>query len=178
MKRFACSLVLVLTACGVKGPPTGKSNVSGTTPSIMSAGANSFTGADANNPPQMVKGWTIYLFSNGPGANCNSADTKVVASIGIFTNQMADSTHKTAQLAEGEYTIVTQSPPPVNGTGGAATMGANGLDNIGGLVTITDFYAEKDGTVDHISGTVAASGTSSTGDTVQLMGDFTAPNCD
>lgn len=176
MKRCACSLVLVLAACGVKGPPTGKANVSGTTPSIMSAGANSFTGKDAQG--DMVKGWTIYLFSNAPGANCNSADTKVIASIGIFTNQMADSTHKTAQLNEAEYTIVTQSPPPVNGTGGAATMGANGIDNIGGLVTITDFYAQKDGTVDHISGTVSASGMASTGDTVQLSGDFVAPNCD
>lgn len=175
MKRLAYVLLPLLAACGVKGPPTGMANVGGTTPSIMSAGANSFTGADKQG--DMVLGWTIYLFSNKPGANCNSADTKVVASIGIFTNQVDDGSMKKAQLNEAEYTIVQESPPTVNGNG-AATMGADNINNIGGTISITDFYVRADGSVDHISGTVNAEGTTSGGDTVQMMGDFVAPNCD
>lgn len=175
MNRLSCLLVVLVAACGVKGPPTGMSNVGGTTPSINSAGANSFVSADKQG--DMVRGWTIYLFSNGPGANCNSADTKVIASIGIFTNQTDDGSHKTAQLNEAEYSIVQESPPTVNGNG-AANMDAKDVMNIGGTVTITDFFAETDGTVDHISGTVNAAGTNSAGEPVQLMGDFVAPNCD
>src|SRR5512140_1805796 len=125
MYRLAC-LVVVVAACGGSGFTTDAASLTGL--NVKSAGATSFVGADAAGT--MVMGWTIEFFSEGPGADCKSSDVIPVASIGIYTNQMQDATHKKAMLQNSDIVIVTQSPPMVNGNA-AATMGADGFSMIG-----------------------------------------------
>jgi hypothetical protein len=143
------------------------------TPTVQSAQASSFTGPDATGT--MVMGWTLEFTGSKPGTDCRTSEADS-ASIGIFTNQMMDATHKTATLVSAsEISIVTQSPPST-ANGNAATMGAKGVSNIDGTVMITDFHLAANGVVDHIDGSINAGGTSSAG-AVALTGTFVAPIC-
>jgi hypothetical protein len=163
MTRLA-PILLVLTACSDSGTGTGAATLSNVSPVVMSAAATSFTGPDASGTK--VKGWTIDFYKGAPGSDCTSKGKNVVASVGIYTNQ----TTGTAKLALGDIGIVTTSPPDTS-TGAAATMGAMGLSNIQGAITITDFAP------DHINGTVAAGGTDANNNGVTMSGMFEAPVC-
>jgi hypothetical protein len=177
MQRFACLLLGITAACGPDGAPTGEASLSGTTPAVMSASSSTFTDADADG--NMVLGWTIDLFENAPGANCASSDTKVVASIGIFTNQPAGSKPQ-AILPIGGIAIVTTSPPSLQASSQVATMGVMGVANVMGQVTISEFHLTPDAMrADRISGTIAAGGKDAgTGADVIMNGTFVAPFCD
>lgn len=166
MHRLACVLV-VLAACSDSGPGTGPGMLSGVMPEVKSASASSFTGPDASG--NKVMGWTIDFYSSSVGSDCKSRGTKVVASIGIFTNQAAGSA-KTATLQLGDIGIVTMSPPDT-GAGTAATMGAMGVSGLQGSVSISDFAP------DHITGTVSAGGYDANNAPVTLTGTFMAPDC-
>lgn len=165
MQRLA-SILLVLSACTDSGTGTGAATLSNVTPTVMSSAASTFSGPDASGTK--VLGWTIDFYKGAPGADCKSKGSNVVASVGIYTNQAAGSKPK-ATLMLGDVSIVQTSPPDTT-TGAAATMGAMGVAGISGVITITDFAP------DHITGTVAAGGTDTTG-TVNMMGMFMAPVC-
>jgi hypothetical protein len=166
MKRLA-SILLALTACTDSGPGTGAASLSNVSPMVKSAAATSFTGPDASGTK--VKGWTIDFYKGAPGSDCKSKGTNLVASVGIYTNQAAGSSGK-AMLSLGDIGIVLTSPPDTS-TGASATMGAVGLFNIEGAITITDFAP------DHINGTVAAGGMDANGNGVSMAGMFQAPVC-
>lgn len=177
MQRLACLLLGITAACGTDGADTGEASLTGVMPTVKSASASVFTGPDAEG--NMVMGWTIDLFENGPGADCASEDTKVVASIGIFTNQAAGSKPQPI-LQTGGIAIVTTSPPSLTAAAQAATMGAMGIASIQGLVTITEFHLTPDAMhADRIKGDINAGGSiAGTGEGVNLTGSFTAPFCD
>ena len=176
MSRLGLLALVAATACTSNlGPPSGTGSLTGAPKTVMSSGANSFTGADGSGTK--VLGWTVYLFTNGPGAACNSADTKVSATLGIYTSQAPDNSNKKAQLLTGDISIVPMSPPTVTGQA-TASMGVDSLVNVQGVVEISDFLVDSGGTVQHISGTITAAGTDGTGNPVNLSGSFVAPNCD
>lgn len=167
MLRLACVLVVV-AACGAdSGPGTGAAMLTGVVPQVQSAAASSFTGPDANGTK--VLGWTIDLYSTAPGSDCKSKGTKIAASVGIYTNQMAGSA-KTATLAPGDVGIVTMSPPSTS-NGPIATMGAQGVSSIQGVITITEFGP------DQIAGTISAGGFDANQAGVSMTGMFMAPYC-
>ena len=175
MLRLA-GLLVVFAACGGSGFNTGAAMLTGITPTIMSSGANSFTQADGSGT--MVMGWTVFFFSAGVGSDCLSSDVKTIASVGIFTDQSPDATHKKATLATGDIVIAAMSPPTVNGTA-AAAMGAGGISNIVGTITIDTFDLRADGTADRIDGSMNAGGTDTTsGAGVSITGTFMAPICE
>jgi hypothetical protein len=168
----------VLTAaCGVDGAKTGEAEFTGITPAVKSASASVFT--DMNAEGTMVMGWSIDLFADGPGANCASDETNVVASVAIWTNTAAGSKPQPL-LPDGGISIVTTNPPSLAASERVATMGAMGVSSILGLVTITEFHLTPDAMhADRIMGTVNAGGKDAgTGADVLIMGDFTAPFCD
>lgn len=167
MLRLACVLVVV-AACSSSGPGTGPGMMSGVMPEVKSSAATPFTGPDASG--KKVMGWTIDFYSSSVGSDCKSKGSKVVASIGIFTNQAAGSA-KTATLQPGDIGIVSTSPPDTS-SGAAATMGAMGVSGLQGSVSIGDFAS------DHISGTVAAGGFDVNNSPVTLNGTFDAPTCE
>ncbi len=173
MLRLA-SLLVVFAACGGSGFDTGPAMLTGITPTIKSSGANSFTQADGAGT--MVLGWTLFFFSADTGADCLSTDVKTIASIGIFTNQMPDATHKKAMLETGDIVIAAASPPTVSGSA-AASMGVMGISDIVGTVTIDTFHLRSDGTADRIDGSVNAGGTAN-GAGVSITGTFMAPICE
>jgi len=174
MQRLAC-LVIVIAACG-GGTKTEEASLTGAKPTIKSSAAKPFTGADANG--NMVLGWTIEMYEEGPGADCTNDDNNIVASIAIFSNQPAGTDPKAQALLEvSSITIVPTSPPPVFGSA-AATMGAMGVHDIGGLVTITEFHLLPDAKhADRIKGTVDAGGKDANDSAVELKGMFFAPAC-
>jgi hypothetical protein len=175
MKRLACVLLVGMAACGGSGFNTGEASLTNVMPEIKSAGAVSFTGADGNGT--MVQGWTINLFSADANSDCVDAKSKLVGSIGIYSSQTPDMADK-AQLQTGDIAIVTTAPPPVNGNA-AANMGAEGISNIVGTVTITNFHLTADLTADLIEGTINAGGMdSASGSAVSLTGMFSAPVCE
>jgi hypothetical protein len=177
MQRFACLLIGITAACGGSGADTGEASLSGLTPPVKSAAASVFTGADGDG--NMVMGWTIDLFEDGPGADCASSETNVIASIGIFTNQAAGSKPQPI-LPVGGISIVTMSPPSLTASANVATMGAENVASIVGQVTITEFHLTADAMhADRIKGTIAAGGKDAgTGADVLMNGEFTAPFCD
>jgi len=175
MQRLTLVLLVVVAACGGSGFETGAATLTSITPPVMSAGATSFVGPDGAGT--MVMGWTIDFFDAGSGADCLSADVKVLASVGIFTNQTPDATHKKAMLATGDIVIVTTSPPTVTGNA-AATMGAQGVNAIVGTINISEFHLRTDLTADRISGTLNAGGTDGMGNAKAVTGMFTAPICE
>jgi hypothetical protein len=174
MHRLVCLLVVV-AACGGSGFETGAAEITGSTPPIMSAGATSFTGADASGT--MVKGWTIDLFGEGAGADCQSQDVQPIGSVAIYTSQPDDTSGKKAMLATGDIVIVAESPPMVNGNA-AASMGVKGINGIVGIITISSFHLRADLTADKIEGTINAGGTDGNGTALSLTGPFTAPVCE
>ncbi|MFT3694278.1 MAG: hypothetical protein QM831_14120 [Kofleriaceae bacterium] len=171
MKRLA--LITLFAACGGSGFETGAANVS-TDPKSMSASATSFN--DADGAGTMVMGWKISLWEQADGADCMSADTHRVAAISIYTNQPVVSGKK-AMLAEGEITLVADSPPTVLGNE-IASMGAEKIGSIAGTLTIDMFHLKADLTADQISGSVNAAGEDANGNGVTISGDFVAPVCE
>ncbi|HEY5951577.1 MAG TPA: hypothetical protein VIV40_39055 [Kofleriaceae bacterium] len=174
MQRIACLLIGITAACG-GGTDSGPASLTGTTPPGKSVGARTFEGADGAG--NMVLGWKLEFFEQGPGADCLSEDTKVVASVGIYTNQAAGSKPQ-AILPLGEVPIVTTSPPVVNGQY-AATMSAQGVVITSGAVSITEFHLTPDAMhADRIKGMVNAGGMDGgTGASIAVTGAFDAPYC-
>lgn len=177
MQRFACLFIVFAAACGPDGADTGEASLSGVMPAVRSASASVFTGPDADG--NEVMGWTIDFFEDGPGANCASDETNVVASIGIFTKD-APGSKPQPLLPTGGISIVTQSPPSLAAAERVATMGAEGVASVMGLVTITEFHLTADAMhADYIKGTVSAGGKDAgTGADVLINGEFHAPFCD
>jgi hypothetical protein len=175
MQRLTLVLLVVFAACGGSGFESGKAMLTSITPPVMSAGANSFVGPDGSGT--MVLGWTIDFFDAGAGADCLSADVKVLASVGIFTNQQMDATHKKAMLQTGDIVITTTSPPTVTGNA-AATMGAQGINSILGTVSVTNFHLRTDLSADLIEGNLNAGGTDGMGNAKAVTGTFSAPVCE
>jgi hypothetical protein len=170
----ACTALVA--ACGGSDFTTGAATLTGIQPTIKSSGANSFTQADGGGT--MVLGWTLFFFSADVGSDCLSQDVKTVASIGVFTNQTPDATHKKAMLQTGDIVIAAMSPPTVSGNA-AAVMGVAGISNIVGTVSITTFHLKPDGTADRIDGTVNAGGVDPMGGAgVSITGTFSAPICE
>jgi hypothetical protein len=174
MSRLACALLLCFAAC-TSGTETGPATLSGTTPPVMSASSKPFTGADGDG--NMVLGWTIELFANGPGSDCLDDDNDLRGSIGIFTSQAAGSAPQ-AILQIGGISVVTASPPSVVNYA-AANVGLKGVSGIQGLISITEFHLTADAkTADRISGMINIGGTDTgTGADVNLVGEFIAPIC-
>ena len=175
MQRTLVLLVVFTAACGGSGFESGTATLSSITPPVMSAGATSFVGPDGAGT--MVMGWTIDFFDAGSGADCLSADVHVLASLGIFTNQMKDATHPKAMLQTGDIVIVTTSPPTVTGNA-SATMGAEGISSILGTVSVTNFHLRTDLSADLIEGTLNAGGTDGMGNGKMITGTFSAPVCE
>jgi hypothetical protein len=173
MQRIACLLIGITAACG-GGTDSGPGMLTGVTPQPKSVGARTFAGADGNG--MNVLGWKLEFFEQGPGADCLSSDTKVLARIGIYTNQADDGVKEHALLAIGDIPIVVASPPPVNGAA-AATMSAEGANGIQGIVTITEFHLSDATHGDRIKGTVTAGGMDGAGGGVSITGTFDAPYC-
>jgi hypothetical protein len=174
MQRLAC-LCFVITAACTSGTSTGEASLSNTTPPVMSAAAETFTGADASGAE--VMGWKIILFKDSPGSDC--LEGTVISTIGIFTNTPAGSKPQ-ALLPDGGISIVAQSPPSLMASERAATMSVSGVATVTGLLTITEFHLTADAMhADRISGTIAAGGTDGdTGEGILLDGTFEAPVCE
>jgi hypothetical protein len=173
MQRLAC-LILGITAACTSGTPTGEAGLSGVQPPVMSAAAETFTGPDAEG--NKVMGWKILLYQNSVGSDC--LEGTILASVGIFTNDAAGSKPQ-ALLPTGGISIVATSPPSLMASARAATMGAQGVASITGLLEITEFHLTADAQhADRIKGTIAAGGTDAgSGEGVLLNGSFTAPVC-
>lgn len=174
MQRIACLLIGITAACGGGGTDSGPANLTGVMPPAKSVGARTFAGPDGNG--MNVRGWKLEFFEQGEGADCLSSETKVVARIGIYSNQPDDGMDVHALLQVGDIPIVVASPPPVNGAA-AATMSAEGANMIQGLVSITEFHLSDATHGDRIKGTVTAGGMDGTGGGVSIMGTFDAPYC-
>jgi hypothetical protein len=161
--------LVVVTACGSSGPGTGAGTLSTLVPQIKSSAASSFSDDDASGTK--VLGWTIDFYTGGPGSDCTDKGKNVTASVAIFTNQPAGGAQKEATLQQSsDISIVTIAPPDTT-NGFAANMGADNVNNIQGIVEITDFAP------DHITGTVSAGGVDVNQASVPLNGTFTAPVC-
>ncbi len=173
MQRIACLLIGIAAACG-GGTDSGPASLTGTNPPAMSVGARVFIGQDGNMVDQI--GWKLEFFEQGPGADCLSADTKVVASIGIYTATPNDGTDVHAELKIGDIPIVMTNPPPVAGNA-AANMSALGVTITSGVVSITDYHLVDATHADRIKGTVTAGGTDGAGNGVSVTGSFDAPYC-
>jgi hypothetical protein len=174
MQRIACLLIGITTACG-GGTESGPADLTGTTPPGKSVGARVFSGADGAG--NQVRGWKLEFFEQGPGADCLSAKTILVASVAIYTNQPADSSDAHAILmAPGDIPIVMENPPTVAGNA-AANMGGKGVTITSGIVTISEFHLTDVMHADRIKGTITAGGTDGTGNPVSVAGSFDAPYC-
>lgn len=178
MQRLVGLIIVTAAACGPNGTDTGTGMITGVTPPGMSATVRTFEGPTAEGTK--VMGWKLEFFDKGPGADCLSSDVKVVASVGIFTNQPADGSKPQAILQTGGISIVTQSPPSLQASATAATMGAIGVSNIMGLINIDEFHLTPDAMhADRIKGTVSAGGNDDgSGSGVLLDGTFDAPLCE
>jgi hypothetical protein len=172
MYRLA-GISVVLAACS-SGTGTGPATLTGPTIGTKSATATAFFEADATGTK--VRGWTIDFFEAGPGADCTDGGLKVSASLGIWTNQPADGKKVATLDSAGEISIITMNPPMINGNA-VGIMGAEGIGQIVGGVTITNFHLAANGTPDKIEGTINAGGVNSGGNSVAVTGMFTAPVC-
>ena len=176
MQRLACLLIVgIAAACG-GGTESGPATLTGVMPPGKSVGARVFGGPDGNGT--RVLGWKLEFFEQGPGADCLSSETTVVAQIAIFTNTPDDGTRDQAILAIGDIPIVATNPPPVAGQA-AAFMSGKGVVVQSGLVTISEFHLLPDAMhTDRIKGTVIAGGMDGgTGADIAINGEFTAPYC-
>jgi hypothetical protein len=174
MQRFVCLLIGITAACG-GGTESGPASLTGTIPPGKSVGARLFEGPDGEG--NMVLGWKIEFFEQGPGADCLSAETKLVAAIGIYTRQAAGSQPQALLEVGVGIPITTMTPPIVNGHA-AANMSGEGVVIQSGLLTITEFHLLPDAKhADRIKGTVSAGGNDGTGNPVQVDGTFEAPYC-
>jgi hypothetical protein len=146
----------------------------GPTIGTKSATATAFFMDDATSTK--VRGWTIDFFEAGPGADCTDGSLKVSASLGIWTNQPADGTKPATLQSAGEISIITMNPPMINGDA-VGVMGAEGIGQIVGSVSIDDFHLDAKGNPDKIMGTINAGGINSAGGSTPVTGTFTAPVC-
>lgn len=172
MHRLA-GICVVLAACS-GGTGTGAATLMGPTVATNSATATAFFDVDAGGTK--VRGWTIDFFEAKPGADCTDGSLKVSASLGIWTNQPADGKKVATLQTAGSISIITMNPPMINGDA-VGIMGAEGVGQIVGVVTIDDFHLNAGGTPDKISGTINAGGTASGGSAVGVTGTFMAPIC-
>lgn len=174
MHRLAC-ICVVLAACS-SGKGTGEATLMGPTTPTKSVTATSFDGDDGTGTK--VRGWRLDFLDAGPGTDCTDNSVKVSATIGIFTTMPADKGMVATLPAPADITIVTMSPPTVQGQA-AANMGAEGVGNIVGVVHIDTFHLNAQSKPDEIDGTVSAGGgAAGTGDAVNITGTFKAPVCD
>jgi hypothetical protein len=160
-------------ACS-SGTGTGEATLMGPTVATKSATATAFFDVDAGG--NMVRGWTIDFFEAGPGADCTDGSLHVSASLGIWTNQPADGKKVATLQTASEITIVKDNPPTIVGEF-AATMGAEGVGGIVGVVDITDFHLDAKQNPDRIEGTINAGGNNNAGGAVSVTGTFKAPIC-
>jgi hypothetical protein len=174
MQRIACLLIGITAACGGGGTDSGPANLTGVTPAAKSVGARTFNGPNGNMVD--VLGWKLEFFEQEPGADCLSSDTKVVASIGIYSSQPNDGVKPQALFQIGDIPVVTTSPPPVTGQA-AATMSAMGAINLQGIITLTEFHLSDAMHADRIKGTVNVGGQDGNGGGVSVTGTFDAPYC-
>lgn len=175
MNRLALVTVFAAACGGGSGFMTAPASVTGIVPSPRSASATSFNEVDAAGA--MVMGWKISLWEDGDGADCMAAEPHRVAAISIYTNQPV-TVGKKASLDSGQaINIVPDSPPTIAGTA-AATMGAEKLGSITGIVTISDFHLKPDLSADDMKGTINAAGNDSNGAAVSITGTFDAPVCE
>lgn len=174
MNCLACVVIALAAGCGGSGFSTGTATLTGVSPAPMSASATSFN--DADGAGTMVMGWKISFWEQGDGADCQSTDTHRSAAISIYTKQPVVSGKK-ATLELGDVAIVTDAPPTVAGTA-AATMGAEGVGQIVGSVSITTFHLRADLSADEIKGSISAGGSGSGGAGVAISGSFDAPVCE
>jgi hypothetical protein len=174
MQRIACLSFVLFAACG-GGTETGEASLSASMPPAKSAAAKPFSGPDGSG--NMVLGWKIELYADGPGADCLSEDLDKVATVGIYTMKTeADGPH--AMLSVGGIPIVTEAPPTVLGNA-AANMSVDGVTVNTGLVTISEYHLAPDAKhADRVAGSVSAGGTDGTGADVTVEGTFTAPVCE
>lgn len=172
MHRLA-GICVVLAACS-GGTGTGAASLMGPTIATNSATATAFFDVDAAGTK--VRGWTIDFFEAKPGADCTDGSLKVSASLGIWTNQPADGMKVATLQSAGSISIITMNPPMINGDA-VALMGAEGVNSIVGVVTISDFHLDPKGTPDKITGMINAGGTNMAGGAVNVTGMFEAPVC-
>lgn len=175
MQRLGCLFLVITAACGTSGPGSGMASLTNTTPPVMSAYSKSFVGADASGT--MVMGWTIDFTDSAPNTDCKSDQIKIQASVGIFSSQTPGGSAKHAVLQTGDIVITSMAPPTVSGQF-AANMGAKGISNVVGTVSISEFNPDSNGNVTRIKGTINAGGAGMGGGTVTLTGMFDAPTCD
>lgn len=171
MQRLGCLALSITAACG-SGSATGPASLSGLDSMVKASASEPFVEADAAG--NKVLGWSILLYENEAGGDC--LEGTVLAKIGIFTN-MQEGSAPQALLQTGGISIVAESPPTVAGAA-AATMGVEGVSNVMGVVTITDFRRTADNMHgDRIQGTIAAGGFGPNQESVSLDGEFDAPIC-
>jgi hypothetical protein len=172
MQRLA-SLSFVLFAACSGGTATGAATLTGTMPAVQASAAETFVGPDAAG--NKVMGWSILLYEDAPGGDC--LEGTVAAKIGIFTTQ-AEGSKPQPLLNNGDtISIVTESPPTIAGTA-AANMGVEGVSNVVGQVSITDFRLTADAMhAEYIEGTINAGGYGPNDVAVSLTGSFKAPIC-
>ena len=158
---------LFLVGCGgSSGFNTGAAMIDAV-PKVKSASALPFTGPDGAG--NKVLGWKVEFYSNDKGTDCMGDGIEVLADLVIYTNQPASGA-KYATINQGDISVVTTAPPTVSGTT-AANVDANGFSMVSGLASITDAY------LDHINGSISASGTDSGGNAKAINATFTAPAC-
>ena len=172
MHRLA-GICVVLAACS-SGTGTGAATLMGPTAATASATATPFFDVDAGGTK--VRGWTIDFFEAKAGADCNDNSLKVSASLGIWTNQPADGNKVGTLQSAGQISIVTMNPPMINGDA-VAIMGAEGVGQIVGIVSIDEFHLDAGGKPDKITGEINAGGLGNDGGSVNVTGMFTAPVC-
>jgi len=174
MRRIACVL-LVLAACGDDGTPTQMATLTGALPAVKSAYSRPFKGADGTGTS--VLGWKVDFVNVGAGTGCKADGIKVVASVGIFTDQPA-SNGGNAVLTSGDINIVLDAPPTAVSGGFVANMGVDQIANVEGIISITGIGKAADGkTVTKLEGTVNAGGMDANMAAVSLDGTFEAPVC-
>jgi len=172
MRGIAC-ILLVLAACGDDGTPTEAASLSNAMPAVKSAYSKSFKGADGAGVT--VLGWKVDFISGGVGTGCKADGVKVVASVGIYTDQTSGSV---AMLTTGDTSVVLDAPPTAPSGGEVANMGVLGVANVQGVLSITGVGKSADGnTVTKLEGSINVAGTDNNGSTVTMSGMFEAPVC-
>ncbi|HEY1547211.1 MAG TPA: hypothetical protein VGG28_05300 [Kofleriaceae bacterium] len=176
MHRVALSLVVVIAACS-SGFETGPASLTGISPMIQSAGAVSFTMADASGTTYI--GWELQFFSNGSGYDCLSNNADEVADLFIWTDQTPNGSTR-ATLPTGDVSIVPADPPMVPTSPGAVVghFAIDGVHQVTGDLTLSDVHETSSNQIDRFVGSLTAAGTSDSGDDITVSGSFTAPVCE
>jgi hypothetical protein len=168
--------LVVVAACS-SSFDTGPASLSGITPMIQSAGAVSFTMADATSTTYI--GWELQFFSNGSGYDCLSNNADELADLFIWTDQTPSGSMR-ATLSVGDISIVPEDPPTVPTNAGAvvAHFAIDGVHQVTGDLTLTAVNISSSNKIDEFVGSLTAEGTSDAGDDIMVAGSFTAPVCE